>query len=75
MVDKDLVVELFDSEQMTDVDWNAFTVRKSIWSFSISDLENTKYLKTCDRDILNRSIVSLEDKIQRIIDIQSIPAE
>lgn len=73
MIDKDLFVELFDEEQMTDVEWNTFTVRKSIWKFAISDLERTKYLKTCDRDILNRAIDALDDKIQRITDIQNTP--
>ena len=75
MIDEDLFVELFDEEQMTDVDWNTFTVRKSIWKFCISDLNRTKYLKTCDRDILNRAIDSLDDKIQRITDIQNTPVE
>lgn len=72
-IDKDLMVELFDEEQMTDVDGNTFTVKESIGKFSINWLESSKYLKECDRDILIRWIDADTAKIQRITDIQNTP--
>ena len=72
-INKDLMVELFEDVPAKDSDGNDITIKKSLGTWCITDLERARQWRT---DEINRA-TNLRDridiKIQMITDIQNTP--